>query len=500
VRVKMRLLILSILLLSSFTLSVKSQQKPNIVFLLADDFGHFSVGWRNPEIRTPVLDSLRENGVELDRHYVYKYCSPTRSSFLTGRLPIHVNEQNSNWREPGAGIPLGMTLISEKLKKVGYATHHVGKWHAGQASLSHIPYGRGFDSSLGFFSGGESHWDQRLSACNGVYADLWDNDKPAYGLNGTDYTDALFLTRALSTITTHDTSIPLFLYMAFQVTHNPLQVPQEYLDLYPLVYYPERKYYYAMATYLDDAVGKIVGALKEKGIWENTIVVFSSDNGGPTYVDAGSNNYPLKGGKASDWEGGVRATALATGGLIPAEIRGTKIEGYIHICDWYATFCKLAGIDPADNNIPGLPAIDSLDIWPLISGQTTISPRTEIPLSSFPGINGVPTAVNFIDGPWKFISGIIPFSGWTGPVYPNSTGIHLGLEYYQNCVGGCLYHIIADPNEYYELSATYPGIFEEMSIKSRNLFSTVYNPDRGVPDPKACQVIQEVGYFSPWLP
>jgi len=289
------------------------------------------------------------------------------------------------------------------------------------------------------------------------------------------------------------------LYTAFQVTHNPLEVPQKYLDEYPEVYYGERKYYYAMTSYLDEAVGNIVDALKAKGIWENTLLVFSSDNGGPTYVDAGSNNYPLKGGKASDWEGGVRVTALASGGLIPQAVRGTKIEGYIHICDWYSTFCNLAGVDPTDN-VPGLPPTDSLDVWPLITGQTTTSPRTEIPLSSFPYVNGVPQAVSFIEGPWKFIIGVIPFSGWTGPVYPNNTGIHLGAGYLQNCIGGCLYHIIEDPNEHYELSAAYPGIFQLMSARSKTLFSTVYAPDRGEQDPKACEVMWELGFFAPWLP
>jgi len=269
--------------------------------------------------------------------------------------------------------------------------------------------------------------------------------------------------------------------------------------LYPLVFNLERKYYYAMTTYLDEAVGHIIDALKAKGMWENTILVFSSDNGGPTYVDAGSNNYPLKGSKGSDWEGGVRATAFATGGLVPPAMRGTTIEGYIHICDWYATFCALAGADPTDN-APGLPPTDSLNVWPLITGQTTTSPRTEIPLSSFAGVNSEPTAVSFISGPWKYIVGVIGFSGWTGPVYPNSSGIHLGPGYLQNCNWGCLYHINQDPNEYYELSAVYPEIHATLSERSNALFETVYNPDRGPEDPKACEVLEELGYFAPWLP
>eukprot|EP00937_MAST-01D_sp_MAST-1D-sp2_P005854 g5854.t1 len=125
----------------------------------------FSFGWndislRNPNVSTPHMDAMAREGILLDRHYVFKFCSPTRSSILSGRLPIHVNQENSATEQPHAGVMLNFTMWSEKLKAAGYALAQVGKWHAGQASTAHVPHGRGFDTSLGYFNFGEDHYTQ----------------------------------------------------------------------------------------------------------------------------------------------------------------------------------------------------------------------------------------------------------------------------------------------------------------------------------------------------
>ena len=134
--------------------------RPNLVFIMADDQGWHNSGFHNDDLLTPHTNQLVAEGVRLTNHYVYKFCSPSRSSFLSGRLAIHVNQENSATEQPGAGVPLNMTMLPTKLAAAGYACHHVGKWHAGQATFGHIPAGRGFESSLGFFNFGEDHYTQ----------------------------------------------------------------------------------------------------------------------------------------------------------------------------------------------------------------------------------------------------------------------------------------------------------------------------------------------------
>ena len=155
-----------------------------------------------------------------------------------------------------------------------------------------------------------------------------DTDKPAWGLNGTAYEEELFINHTLATIGAHDdAAAPLFLVHAFHLVHTPLQVPKEWEDKFKFVHDKGRRLYASMVAYMDDAVGKIVGAIQGKaGMWENTLLLFTSDNGGPIYYPGSANNHPLKGGKLSDWEGGVRANALLAGGALPAPVRGSKLD------------------------------------------------------------------------------------------------------------------------------------------------------------------------------
>jgi arylsulfatase I/J len=207
--------------------------KPHLIFLLADDEG-WNNGFYNEDVLTPHTDALVAAGVKLTNHYVYKFCSPTRSSFLSGRLPIHVNQENSATEQAGAGVPLGMSTIGETMRAAGYRTAHVGKWHCGMATPAHTPYGRGFDSSIGFFNFGEDHYTQIRGGqaleedgsspqCSGV--DLWRDGAPARGENGT-YGGYTFTRAAVAAVEANDTK-PLFLFAAFQNLHPPLEVPPE---------------------------------------------------------------------------------------------------------------------------------------------------------------------------------------------------------------------------------------------------------------------------------
>ena len=153
-------------------LAAAQHAKPNIVFILVDDWGFADTGLRNPAIKTPNFDTLMNTGLVLNRHYVFKYCSPSRASFLSGRWPHHAHQWNLPSSVP-LGLNLNMTLIPAKLKQAGYSTHMVGKWHEGFFQDKYLPINRGFDTSSGFLGGGENHMDE-TGTCRAV--NFWKNN------------------------------------------------------------------------------------------------------------------------------------------------------------------------------------------------------------------------------------------------------------------------------------------------------------------------------------
>ena len=516
-------------------------QKPHIIYVLADDLGHANVGWNNKDVMTPHLDSLRASGVALDRHFVYKFCSPTRSSLLSGRLPIHVNQENSATEQRYAGIPLNMTTFTERLKaEGGYTLAHAGKWHVGQATPAHTPSGRGFDSSLSFFNFGEDHYTQVRggealggapgASCKGV--DLWKDDGPARGFNGS-YGGYLFGKEAMEAINAVPSPVnehPLFMFIAWQNNHPPLQVPQEYIDRYPAG--PLRTTINGMSLFLDESTKNVTDLLKARGMWENTLLVFSGDNG--AYLNNGGDSTPLRGGKFSSFDGGVRTPSFVAGGFLPESVRGTSLTGsksYIHIADWATTFLKLAGVpDPTADpraEAAGLPGLDSLDVWPLISGANLTSPRREVPLSVLP--DKPPSGSNPRDlsyfvggegiivdgyklvlgdqhiGPFKLSNGMgsyvnfsyPPCNASAGPWDPEkSPGVPCSCG-----AGGCLYDLEKDPNETHDLAAEKPDVAASLRARVEALRPGVYAPDRGPLEQAACDEVKRTGgFWGPWLP
>eukprot|EP00750_Incisomonas_marina_P027749 INCI6231.4.p1 GENE.INCI6231.4~~INCI6231.4.p1 ORF type:complete len:339 (-),score=69.53 INCI6231.4:293-1309(-) len=306
-----------------------------------------------------------------------------------------------------------------------------------------------------------------INVCDNKFTDLWLTNGPALGMNGTGaYEEEIFRNHTLGIIANHSRNNararatgldeqPLFLFHAFHLAHSPLQVPEDYLNQFKFIDDVGRRHYAAMVKYLDDVVGDIVAALKTEGMYNNTLIVFSSDNGGPLYVDGNANNYPLRGGKYADFEGGVRTNAFVSGGYLPAARRGTQQDSLIHISDWYATFCEIAGVDPTDTAAAaaGLPPIDSISAAPLlglVDGSTgkgsrwkQAAARTEIHLSSMALLDS--------DG-WKLVTGVQPQTGWTGPLFPNMTGrqplppmINVpALHWNFDCGEGCLFNVHDD--------------------------------------------------------
>ena len=486
-----------------------TNSKPHLVFMLVDDWGWANVGYhRDPptkEVVTPNIDDLVKNGLELDQHYAYRCCSPSRCSLMSGRLPIHVNDNNTNPdiynpKDPisgFSGIPRNMTSIATKLKAAGYATHQVGKWDAGMATPDHTPKGRGFDSSFSYFNHGNDYYTQIVGDCKGYgsVVDLWDYDQPANTSNGTDYEEHLFEMHLMDVVNNHDPSTPLFLYYAPHIAHTPLQVPDSYLNKFSFIDDHDRQYYHAMVNYLDDVVGNLTKALKKRGMWDNLLFVTSSDNGGPVHSGGGANNYPLRGGKLTDWQGGIRVNAFVSGGFLPEAMRGKKTDGYIHLADWYATFCALAGVDPTDERAAkaNLPPIDSMNMWPLISGQNSTSPRTDVPASNR----------SLISGDYKILVGNVNQAGWTGPQYPNLTNPSGGIDAVEKCGdSGCLYNIKTDPEERVNLANKMPDMLKKMRRLLTKYQESLFNPERGGVWPGACDaaVNKYGGFWGPFLP
>jgi len=237
------------------------------------------------------------------------------------------------------------------------------------------------------------------------------------------YVEALFRESTLRVIANHNASIPLYHVHAFHLVHTPLEVPKSYLSKMDSLLAAaggvpfddtSRRIYHSMVLYLDTAVGAIIEAIKAKGMWDNTIVVFSSDNGGPIYIPGGANNHPLRGAKYSDFEGGIRTTALVSGGFVPEGVRGRRHQGVVSIADWYATFSYLAGVSSFDpmSHSAGLPPVDGIEQWSAIVNQSDARAGRALHLS--------PNAL--LQWPYKLITGHQPYSSHrTGPVYPNCT-------------------------------------------------------------------------------
>lgn len=290
-----------------------AEQPKHFVVALIDDLGGYNVPWRNPAQKGPDLLQLMKEGMRLENFYTFKYCSPTRSSLLTARYPAHVNQQNGMPCPgcsgcDGGGIDLRFKLLPEKLKAKKYRSYMVGKGHIGSRSVGHLPINRGFDHHLGFLGGGEDHWqcsgtrhscDNNASSTNGVKClckpkpsksgkppnpvDLWQDDKPAYDQNGT-YSCNLYSGKAVSLIEDHAKNYKkqgMFLYLPYHDVHEPYEA----LDSFRDAGCPDhgRQTMQAMMNCVSEGTGNVTRALKEHGMWETTLFLWSADNGGPQY-------------------------------------------------------------------------------------------------------------------------------------------------------------------------------------------------------------------------
>ncbi|XP_064628891.1 arylsulfatase J-like [Lineus longissimus] len=362
--------------LANFTEATKqlaqAPAKPHIFFIVGDDIGWNDVGWRNPDMKTPNLDKLAKDGVKLNHYYTYPTCSPSRAAFLTGYYSHRLGLQHRVIEEhQSKHIPLNVPLISEKLRDLGYATHAVGKWHLGHCNWNYTATHRGFDSFFGYRFATEDYYTHLE---RGFY-ELWENDEPFFDKNKTYSTD-LFAERALGIINAHveeKSPKPLYMYLAFQAIHGPTQeTPKDYRVFTPKnINENVRKVTTHTLYAMDVAIGKIVRLLKEGGIYDNSLIIYTSDNGGA--VANGGNNQPLRGGKFTLWEGGARVAAMVHGAMI--QNPGRSFDGLFHATDWFPTLLTAVG-SPWKHDIA--PSYDGIDQWETIkTGGTSLRSRRD---------------------------------------------------------------------------------------------------------------------------
>jgi len=375
-----------VVLLSSLSLlnaaDVPIKAKPNIVYFLVDDLGYADCGFNGgKDIRTPNIDKLASQGAVLKSFYVQPVCSPTRSSLMTGRFVTHTGVYNVV--RPGApwGLPLAERLLPQALHEVGYTTAICGKWHLGEFQTGYTPTHRGFDHQYGHMFGAIDYFKHNRDGKSDWYRD----DKP---LVEEGYSTQLVAKEACRLILEQPTNKPLFLYVPFNGIHGPHQVPDSYIEPYqdlPKI----RRTIAGMLSAVDEAIGQITKAFEDKGIQKETLFIFSSDNGGPSPGTA-TMNTPLRAGKGTIYEGGVRVCAFATWkGKIPA---GVAIDEPMHAVDWYPTLVKLTGAVESQKLAP-----DGIDIWPVLTQGAKI-PRDALLL---PGMKREIMALRM--GDWKLL-------------------------------------------------------------------------------------------------
>ena len=369
--------------------------RPNILFLVADDLGYGELGcYGGKEIPTPNLDRLAASGARFTSGYVTApFCAASRAALLTGRYQtrfgFEFNPIGARNAAPGIGLPVDEKPLADHLRAAGYATALVGKWHLGGTAPFH-PQRRGFDEFFGFLHEGHFYvgppgpgvttWLRRTALPDGargrwtspdgrvVWSTHMGHREPEYDADNpllrasqpvderAHLTDA-FTREACDFIGRHRAQ-PWFLYLAYNAVHSPMQGADAYLKKFAHIPDIHRRIFAAMLAHLDDSVGTVLAKLRETGTEERTLIVFLSDNGGPT-KELTSSNAPLRGGKGELWEGGIRVPFLVSWkGAVPA---ARTMDAPVTAMDATATALAIAGVNTTT------PKLDGRSLLPLLT-------------------------------------------------------------------------------------------------------------------------------------
>ncbi len=348
-----------------------TSERPNVIIFLADDMGYADAGFTGAtDIKTPNLDQLAREGVIFTQGYTnHPFSGPSRAALMSGRYQhrfgFETNPPHDAHNE-NAGISTGEVLFPKRMQSAGYKTAAFGKWHLGSASVFH-PCNRGFDYFYGFLGGGHDYFtiDLTQPVSHGYKDALVRNKKPA--------TFDGYLTTALSRdavkFVEDNKKDPFFMYVAYNAPHQPLQAPKEDIERYAHIEDKKRRTYAAMVDVMDRGIGEVVESLKKNGLYENTLIFFMSDNGGP--FGNASNNKPFKGQKGTMYEGGVHVPFMA---CWPAKLKGGVTYDYpVNAIDISRTAVEVAGA-----NATSKPAMEGTNLIPYANGEIKTAPHDVI--------------------------------------------------------------------------------------------------------------------------
>lgn len=543
------------------TCAVASQvaaPRPHIIQIVADDMGSNDASWSdglpgrggpNQNAEMPNLHDLAMTGVRLGHFYTFKMCAPSRAMILTGRYTFHFGYYNNDDADTGSGgVPTALKMTPYDLKKANYTTAAFGKWHCGFRTKEQTPPFKGFDHWLGYFHAEENYFTQKFgagpsfvgpdcaangsAACCGTdfteseaqgrlraspkngSASEWNTETPSYSTYQ-------YAREAVSLIEQHDPDKPLYIYLPFQNVHGPVESPPRFKTPFVNTMHPYRRKIAACLLALDEAVGNITAALKRRGMYNNSVITFQSDNGGPEgQAGLGNNNYPLIGGKWTLWEGGVRVIAFVHSQLLPPTVRGTVWNGMMHATDWRPTFAGLAGVTP-DASGSRFP-LDGQDVWSALASGTE-SPRTEVvhtvikpPYNNKTCSKPVPPCFHkghveagaaIRQGRFKLVVGYGGFPNvaatlpnLAAPFNATSQAMVDPTSPEVKCADHCLFDVVADPSEQHDIKLSHPEVVRTLQARLDALASEalprLHNSSNN--DPRMCQMVAETGYFLPY--
>lgn len=347
------------------TASAQRGAKPNVVVILADDLGWQGLSsYGCPDIATPNIDRIGKEGARFTNAYVScPVCSPTRAGLMTGRYQQRFGHEFNPGPAERAnekfGLPLTETTIADRMKALGYATGIVGKWHLGYQPQYH-PQKRGFDEFFGFLGGAHSFTDAAGDRANPVLRGTERVAKEDY------LTDAF--ARECAAYIERRRGQPFFLYAAFNAVHTPMQPSPAHEAALAKIEDPRRRVHASMLIALDAAVGRILATLDQYKLTENTLVIFLSDNGGPTPVNT-SSNLPLRDYKGQVYEGGIRVPFMARW---PGRIRaGQVLDQPVIALDILPTAVEAGGGKSAAN-------LDGVSLLPLLTRKSKTPPHERL--------------------------------------------------------------------------------------------------------------------------
>ena len=461
--------------------SSASGSRPNVIVILADDMGYGDIGaFGHDAVQTPGLDHLASQGICLTQHYSGSpVCAPARAAMMTGRYPHRTGAIDTLEGRGLDRLCLREVTVADVLRSAGYATGLVGKWHLGALDPRYHPNARGFDEFVGFRGGWSDYWQWRLDY-NGTF----------HKADGRYLTD-VFAEEAVGFIDRHHAE-PFFLHVTFNAPHFPLQVPDEDADPFREMdaFTEGVSLIYGMNRRMDLAVQRILEALDRRGLTENTLVLFTSDNGpqfgGQDEMKTDRYNGRFNGCKGNVYEGGIRVPAIVRW---PAGLAaGAASSAFAHFTDWAPTLMALAGLPvPRDLKLDGHSVLHAFRGEP-----DDVEPRRFWQWNRYTPVPNCNAAMR--DGPWKLVR--LPIlEAMTIP--PEEGDLDRRLKYEPETITdirrdpepdrtvpepepALLFNLDDDPYEQHDLAAAHPERVSTMQRELENWFDDVEAERRSI--------------------